>query len=323
MNKEAMKETPTQSEEREKKVWLVFCRAGKLKPYRCGPLDLKPGDTVVAITEKGPELGLVVKGPVEMREIEPHIPTIERIATQEDKEQWMENQCLAKDAFLFCGEKIKEMGLPMKLVDVSCALDKSKIVFYFSAEGRVDFRALVKELAKRFRARIEMRQIGVRDEAKKLGGIGPCGKEVCCAQFIREFKPVSIKMAKDQYLILNPSKISGLCGRLMCCLCFEHDTYREASNRFPKVGERVVTQDGRDGEVVSISVIEEKVIVSLGNAQGQLSIPLSQVMRKQDLGETSRKRTPPSQDENGNKKTPSQKRGKRWRKERHKEAPAQ
>jgi cell fate regulator YaaT (PSP1 superfamily) len=332
MNGEMMKEAPALSKGREKKVWLVFCRAGKLKPYRCGSLDLKPGDTVVAITEKGPELGLVVKGPVEMREIEPRIPAIERMATQEDKDQWMENQCLAKEAFLFCGEKIKERELPMKLVDVSCALDKSKIVFYFSAEGRVDFRALVKDLAKRFRARIEMRQIGIRDEAKKLGGIGPCGKEVCCAQFIREFEPVSIRMAKDQYLILNPSKISGLCGRLMCCLCFEHDTYREASNRFPKVGEKVVTQDGHDGEVVSISVIEEKVIISLGNAQGQLSIPLFQIMRKQDLEETRGKEEKgeppvPSLDENGEKETPTKrrekKRGKGISKERHKEAPEQ
>lgn len=314
MNGEAMEKASIQSKEREKKVWLVFCRAGKLKPYRCGSLDLEPGDTVVAITEKGPELGLVVKGPVEMKEIEPHIPAIKRIATQEDKDQWMENQRLAKEAFLFCEEKIKEMGLPMKLVDVRCTLDKSKIVFYFSAEERVDFRTLVKALAKRFRARIEMRQIGVRDEAKKLGGIGPCGKEVCCAQFIREFKPISIKMAKDQYLILNPSKITGLCGRLMCCLCFEHDTYKEASNRFPKVGEKVMTQDGREGEVVSINVIEEKVIISLGNAQGQLSIPLSKIMRKQDLQETQRKGAPPPQDKNVKKRTPSKRREKGRRK---------
>ena len=313
MNKAAVEEAPALTEKREKKVWLVFCRADKLKPYRCGSLEVKPGDTVVAVTEKGPELGLVVKGPVEMEEIE-DIPAIERIATQEDKEQWRKNQRLTEDAFLFCNEKIKEMGLPMKLVDVSCALDKSKIVFYFSAEGRVDFRALVKELAKRFRARIEMRQIGVRDEAKKLGGIGPCGKEVCCAQFIREFKPVSIKMAKDQYLILNPSKISGLCGRLMCCLCFEYDTYKEASNRFPKVGEKVVTQDGREGEVVSINVMEEKVIISLDNAQGQLSVPLSKLIRKQDLKNTSEKKASPSQGENDNDKgkaPPKRKRKKR------------
>ncbi len=278
---EAVRHTPVGV---EKKVWLVFSRAGKLRPYRCGSMNIKPGDAVVAYTEKGLELGLVVKGPVMMREVEPHIPAIERIATQEDRELWKENQRLAKEAGAFCEEKIRERGLPMKLVDVGYTLDRAKVIFYFSAEGRVDFRALVRDLAKRLRTRIEMRQIGIRDEAKKLGGIGPCGREICCSKFIREFEPVSIRMAKDQYLILNPSKISGLCGRLMCCLCFEYDTYKEAGGRFPRVGERVVTLDGHEGEVVSVNIVGEKVLLSLGNAKGQLSVPLSQIVRRQKGG---------------------------------------
>ncbi len=265
---------------KEQKVWVVFCRAGKLKPYRCPPPAPTPGDMVVATTEKGPELGLVVKGPVDLRMGEENLPLLERLATQEDRDQWLKNKNLEKEALSFCEERIRARELPMKLVAVESALDRSKIVFYFTAEGRVDFRQLVKDLAKRFKARIEMRQIGIRDEAKMLGGLGPCGREICCSQFMREFEPVSIRMAKDQYLILNPSKISGLCGRLMCCLCFEHETYKEVGQKFPKVGEKVKTAEGHEGEVVSINIIEEKVLISLGNARGQISVDLSQVTRK-------------------------------------------
>ena len=279
-----------------KKVWVVFTRAGKLKAYKCHQPQLSPGDMVVATTEKGPELGLVVKGPTDMGPGDENLPTLERRATEEDKKQWLKNKNLEKEAFKFCEERIRARELPMKLVSVESALDRSKIVFYFTAEGRVDFRQLVKDLAKRFKARIEMRQIGIRDEAKMLGGIGPCGKEICCSQFMREFEPVSIRMAKDQYLILNPSKISGLCGRLMCCLCFEHETYKEVGQKFPKVGEKVKSLEGHEGEVVSINIIEEKVLISLGNAKGQVSLPLSQVIRKKKGEE---KAEPPSETQEG------------------------
>ncbi len=299
-------------EENLQKVWVVFCRAGKLKPYLTPPPSPSPGDMVVATTEKGPELGLVVKGPVPLQEGDGDLPTLDRRATEEDKNQWLKNKNLEKEAYKFCEERIRARELPMKLVSVESALDRSKIVFYFTAEGRVDFRQLVKDLAKRFKARIEMRQIGIRDEAKMLGGIGPCGKEICCSQFMREFEPVSIRMAKDQYLILNPSKISGLCGRLMCCLCFEHETYKEVGQRFPKVGEKVKTLEGHEGEVVSINIIEEKVLISLGNARGQVSVPLSQVIRKKK-GEDKAQEAPnqaPVQEEDKAQGTKTSRKGK-------------
>jgi len=295
-----------EGQESFKKVWVVFCRAGKLKPYRCPFPPPSPGEMVVATTEKGAELGLVVKGPAELDESGKNLPTLDRPATEEDKNQWLKNKNLEKEAFKFCEERIKARELPMKLVSVESTLDRSKIVFYFTAEGRIDFRQLVKDLAKRFKARIEMRQIGIRDEAKILGGIGPCGKEICCSQFMRDFEPVSIRMAKDQYLILNPSKISGLCGRLMCCLCFEHETYKEVSKRFPKVGEKVRTLEGHEGEVVSINIIEEKVLISLGNARGQVSLPLSHVVRKKKGEEEKREASPTPQEAKSQKNQDTQ-----------------
>ncbi len=329
----------------EQKIWVVFCRAGRLRPYRCPWPPPSPGEMVVATTEKGPELGLVVKGPDALGRSDRELPLLERRATEEDKNQWLRNKNLEKEAFKFCEERIKARELPMKLVSVESALDRSKIVFYFTAEGRVDFRQLVKDLAKRFKARIEMRQIGIRDEAKMLGGIGPCGKEICCSQFMREFEPVSIRMAKDQYLILNPSKISGLCGRLMCCLCFEHHTYKEVGQKFPKVGEKVKTSEGYEGEVVSINIMEEKVLISLGNARGQMSVPLSQVIRKRkgeekksegqkekgNPGRVGERQNPEPEDqgkrdrprEQGREKREGRKKGKssRAQKDRKKEAP--
>ncbi|RLD99583.1 MAG: stage 0 sporulation protein [Aquificota bacterium] len=294
----------------EQKVWVVFCRAGKLRPYRCSLPSPTPGDMVVATTEKGLELGLVVKGPAELEPGEENLPLLDRLATQEDRDQWLRNKNLEKEAFKFCEERIRARELPMKLVSVESALDRSKIVFYFTAEGRVDFRQLVKDLAKRFKARIEMRQIGIRDEAKMLGGLGPCGKEICCSQFMREFEPVSIRMAKDQYLILNPSKISGLCGRLMCCLCFEHETYKEVGQKFPKVGEKVKTSEGYEGEVVSINIIEEKVLISLGNARGQVSVPLPQVIRKKKGEEKKREENKEPQKEQNPEQAQEKEKGK-------------
>ncbi len=265
-----------------KKIWVVFHRTKQLKPYLYSRSDLRPGDAVVAPTEKGLELGFVAKRPVPVEKPEPNLPRISRPATKQDREQWVNNKKLEREAFLFCLERIKARKIPMKPISVESTLDRSKILFNFTSEGRVDFRELVKDLAKRFKARIEMRQIGIRDETKLLGGIGPCGKLICCSQFIREFAPISIRMAKEQYLILNPSKISGLCGRLMCCLAFEHETYKEAGSKFPKVGEKVKTQDGQEGEVVSINIMERKVLVSLPGGQGQINIPLSQIIRKKE-----------------------------------------
>ena len=264
----------------KRKAWVVFHRTKQLKPYLCDGLDLRPGDAVVAPTEKGLELGIVAKGPVAIEGPEPSLPRIDRLATKEDLEQWVKNRKLEREALQFCLERIKTRNIPMKPISVESTLDRSKILFNFTSEGRVDFRELVKDLAKKFKARIEMRQIGIRDETKLLGGMGPCGKQICCSQFIREFAPISIKMAKEQYLILNPSKISGLCGRLMCCLAFEYETYREASAEFPKVGEKVKTRDGQEGEVVSINIMEKKVLISLQGGQGQMNISLSHIIRK-------------------------------------------
>ncbi len=184
------------------------------------------------------------------------------MATKEDLNQIEENRKKAKEAFSVCLEKIQAHKLNMKLVNCEYSFDRSKILFYFTAESRVDFRELVKDLAKIFKARIEMRQIGVRDEAKLFGGFGPCGRELCCSKFLKDFEPVTIKMAKEQGLPLNPPKISGLCGRLMCCLSYEHECYRKLSHDLPKEGDKIVTPQGK-GRVVSVNVLRRAVLVEI------------------------------------------------------------
>ena len=212
-----------------KVVGVRFKRAGKIYYFDPGEIDVKLNDFVIVETARGIEFGHVVVGPKEVTEDEIVAPlkSVIRVATDEDFEIHRENKRKAKEALIICEQKVAEHGLAMKLVDVEYTFDNNKVIFYFTADGRVDFRELVKDLAAIFRTRIELRQIGVRDEAKMIGGIGPCGKTICCGQFLGEFEPVSIKMAKEQSLSLNPTKISGLCGRLMCCLKFEHQVYEE------------------------------------------------------------------------------------------------
>lgn len=204
-------------------VGVRFKKAGKVYYFDPGTLDLKQGDNVIVETARGVEFGEVVMAPREVpdEEVVSPLKQVMRAATPEDRKQVKENKAKEKEAFKICQAKIAAHGLPMKLVDVEYTFDRSKIIFYFTAEGRVDFRELVRDLASVFRTRIELRQIGVRDEAKLLGGLGPCGRVCCCNVFLGEFQPVSIRMAKEQNLSLNPTKISGLCGRLMCCLKFE------------------------------------------------------------------------------------------------------
>ncbi len=240
---------------RLREMGAVFC-------YRVLNPALKMGDLVIVEVERGIDYGQVVGDPVGVEKVEPSVKKLIRLATDLDHKQIEENRKKAHEASQICVKKITEHKLDMKLVGAEYAFDRSKILFYFTADGRVDFRDLVKELAKVFKARIELRQIGVRDEAKMCGGFGPCGRELCCCCFLKDFEPVTIKMAKDQNLSLNPPKISGLCGRLMCCLSYEHKCYREMLKGLPREGERVETQEGK-GKVLSVNILKRKVIVVL------------------------------------------------------------
>jgi cell fate regulator YaaT (PSP1 superfamily) len=224
---------------------------------------VKQGDHVIVETIRGVEYGSVVSGPREVPEeqITQPLKTVIRVATKEDDRQEAENREKEKEAFKICLEKIRKHGLEMKLIDAEYTFDNNKVLFYFTADGRIDFRELVKDLAAVFRTRIELRQIGVRDETKIRGGIGICGRELCCHTFLTEFAPVSIKMAKEQNLSLNPTKISGVCGRLMCCLTNEQETYEYLNNKLPSVGTQVTTIDGLKGEVQSLNVLRQRVKV--------------------------------------------------------------
>lgn len=263
-------------------VGIRFKRAGKIYYFDPGELALKTGEHVVVETARGLEYGEVVIGPRQVKEAEVVQPlrTVLRRATAADTAQVTSNRRREKEALQICQQKIAEHGLPMKLIDVEFTFDVSKVIFYFSAEGRVDFRELVKDLAAIFRTRIELRQIGVRDEAKMLGGLGCCGRVVCCAAFKGEFDPVSIRMAKEQNLSLNPTKISGLCGRLMCCLRYENDYYEEAKRHFPRCGLMVQTPAGC-GRVSGHNILKETVQVEIPE-QGNMQFPLSAIRRETD-----------------------------------------
>jgi len=238
-------------------VAIQFLTAGKLYDFDAGNLDLAPGDKVVVETERGLGIGTVLRGPAERTEGVPeNLAAIRRKATPEDLATQERTRQQEKSAFDFCLKRIVERGMQMKLVRVEYQFDGSKAVFYFTADGRVDFRDLVKDLAHTFHTRIEMRQIGVRDESKMIGGIGICGRELCCSSFLREFQPVSVKMAKEQNLALNPSKISGQCGRLLCCLDYEYETYCCLRKNFPKCGKRVRTP--------SVSGVIDKINILTG-----------------------------------------------------------
>lgn len=250
-----------------KVVGIRFKPVGKIYYFNPEDIELKPGDGVIVETTRGVEYGTVVLTDKEIDEQEFNMPikSIQRKATDADLATAEDNKKRAKEAFDICLEKIAANNLEMNLVDVEYTFDRSKVLFYFTADGRVDFRQLVKDLAAVFRTRIELRQIGVRDEAKLLGGFGICGRPLCCSQFLGDFEPVSIKMAKEQSLSLNPTKISGTCGRLMCCLKYEQDAYEELLKKSPNVGALVDTPMGR-GTVISSQLLKGIVSVKVDNS---------------------------------------------------------
>ena len=257
-----------------KVIGVRFRNAGKVYYFAPGKLKICQGDHVVVETARGVEYGYVVLGVKEVEEdkiIQPLKPVM-RVATPEDDEKAMKNREKEKEAYRICLEKIRKHELDMKLIDAEYTFDNNKVLFYFTADGRIDFRELVKDLAAVFKTRIELRQIGVRDETKILGGIGICGRPLCCHSYLADFVPVSIKMAKEQNLSLNPTKISGVCGRLMCCLKNEQETYEELNSRLPNVGDFVTTPDGLKGEVNSLSVLRQlvKVVVNLENDEKEI-----------------------------------------------------
>ena len=263
-------------------IRVRFKRASKLYDFDPAGLDLHNGMHVVTETARGVELGECMSGIIEVPDehISAPLKPILRIATEQDMLTQKRNEEYEKEAFDIAIERIAEHKLEMKLVDVEYAFDHSKIIFYFTANGRVDFRMLVKNLASIFKTRIELRQIGVRDEAKMLGGIGPCGRPICCRTFLGDFTPVSIKMAKEQSLSLNPTKISGLCDRLMCCLKYEQDQYEATRKRMPRVGREIITPDGV-GTINAINVLEEtvRVRIAVGDAFELREYPIDDCQR--------------------------------------------
>ena len=250
-------------------VGVRFRNVGKIYYFNPKNYKVKVGDHVIVETARGVEYGRVVLDPRSVKEDEVVHPLKEvlRVATKEDEEHEAENRLKEKEAFKICKKKIREHGLEMKLIDAEYTFDNNKVLFYFTADGRIDFRELVKDLASVFKTRIELRQIGVRDETKIRGGIGICGRPLCCHSYLSDFVPVSIKMAKEQNLSLNPTKISGVCGRLMCCLKNEEDTYEELNRKLPGVGDYVQTADGLHGEVQNVNVLRQlvKVLVEVGD----------------------------------------------------------
>ena len=271
-----------------KVIGVRFRTAGKV--YFFDPLDfeIKRGDNVIVETARGIEFGKVMGGVTEVEDdkvIQPLKPVI-RIANQRDIEQEAANKEKEKEAFKICLEKIRKHELEMKLIDAEYTFDNNKVLFYFTADGRIDFRELVKDLAGVFKTRIELRQIGVRDETKIVGGIGICGRPLCCHSYLSDFIPVSIKMAKEQNLSLNPTKISGVCGRLMCCLKNEEETYEELNRRLPGIGDYVTTEDGLKGEVQSVNVLRQlvKVIVEAGDEKEIKEYPVDKLQFKRRHG---------------------------------------
>ena len=254
-----------------KVVGVRFKKAGKIYYFDPADMNIQKDTYVVVETARGIEFGECVIGIKEINEndIVAPLKSVLRIATNEDIEKHFKNKDKEKDAFDICLKKIQEHGLTMKLIDVEYTFDNNKVIFYFTADGRVDFRDLVKDLATIFKTRIELRQIGVRDEAKMLGGLGPCGRPMCCSTFLGDFASVSIKMAKEQNLSLNPTKISGICGRLMCCLNYEQSTYEDIRKRMPKVGSIVKTSEGT-GEVFSNNIVKESVKVKLKKGEEEV-----------------------------------------------------
>ena len=264
-----------------KVIGVRFRTAGKIYFFDPGKLKISRNDHVIVETARGIEYGTVVGSPREVppdKVIQPLKPVL-RIATERDDEQEANNKKKEKEAFKICLEKIRKHGLEMKLIDAEYTFDNNKVLFYFTADGRIDFRELVKDLASVFKTRIELRQIGVRDETKILGGIGICGRCLCCHTYLSEFAPVSIRMAKEQNLSLNQTKISGVCGRLMCCLKNEQETYEELNRRLPGIGDTVTTPDGIQGNVQSVNVLRQlvKVVVEIGDEKEIQEFPVGEL----------------------------------------------
>ena len=262
-------------------IGVRFREAGKIYYFSPGKRKISRGDQVIVETARGVEMGRVVLGEKEVpeEEIVSPLKEVTRIATEEDLKRVKRNREKEKEAFVICEQKIKKHQLQMKLVGAEYTFDNNKLLFYFTADGRIDFRELVKDLASVFRTRIELRQIGVRDETKMMGGIGICGRELCCKTFLSDFAAVSIKMAKEQNLSLNPGKISGLCGRLMCCLKNEYETYEYLNSRLPGVGDFVTTPDGVKGQVQSVNVLRQtvKVLTEQGDVKEVQEYKVSQL----------------------------------------------
>ena len=255
-------------------IGVRFRPAGKIYYFAPGKFHIRQGDKVIVETARGIEFGTVVTGPKEVKDEEVMQPlkSVIRIATEEDKRAEEKNREKEKEAFEICLEKIRKHNLDMKLINAEYTFDNNKVLFYFTADGRIDFRELVKDLASVFKTRIELRQVGVRDETKIMGGIGICGRALCCHSYLSEFIPVSIKMAKEQNLSLNPTKISGVCGRLMCCLKNEEETYEVLNSKLPNTGDYVTTNDGLKGEVQSVNVLRQlvKVIVTVDKDEKEI-----------------------------------------------------
>lgn len=262
-------------------VGVRFKKAGKIYYFAPGHLSIGKNDYVIVETVRGVEYGKVVieRKTVGENDVVLPLKKVIRIADQKDRMIVEENKNEANKAYEVCCEKIVEHQLDMKLVDVEYTFDRNKVIFYFTADGRVDFRELVKDLAAIFRTRIELRQIGVRDEAKMLGGIGPCGRMLCCSTFLGDFEPVSIKMAKDQNLSLNPTKISGLCGRLMCCLKYENDEYEAAKEELPDLGTFIKTPEGA-GKVVGLNILERVLQVELQEQDRVLEYTMEEILNE-------------------------------------------
>lgn len=261
-----------------KVIGVRFRTAGKIYFFSPGKLEIKTGDKVIVETARGVEFGSVVTGPKEVEDdkITQPLKSVIRLATEDDKKKEEKNKEKEKEAFKICLDKIHKHGLEMKLIDAEYTFDNNKVLFYFTADGRIDFRQLVKDLAAIFKTRIELRQIGVRDETKILGGIGICGRCLCCHTYLSEFAPVSIKMAKEQNLSLNQTKISGVCGRLMCCLKNEQETYEELNRNLPGIGDMVTTPQGVSGTVQSVNVLRQmvKIVVEVNDEKEIQEFPV-------------------------------------------------
>lgn len=264
-----------------KVIGVRFRTAGKIYFFSPGKLEVETGDKVIVETARGVEFGSVVTGPKEVEDdkITQPLKSVIRLATDEDKKKEEKNKEKEKEAFKICLEKIHKHGLEMKLIDAEYTFDNNKVLFYFTADGRIDFRQLVKDLAAIFKTRIELRQIGVRDETKILGGIGICGRSLCCHTYLSEFAPVSIKMAKEQNLSLNQTKISGVCGRLMCCLKNEQETYEELNKKLPGIGDTVTLPDGIQGTVQNVNVLRQrvKVVVEVNDEKEIQEFPVNEL----------------------------------------------